>query len=283
MTLGAGVLDRYVERQASKPSNIVRLSVEACVAGVADGTFQAAITDLSTLAWFSKHMGVPGVSFSPVLQQNPFGFVYTKLGDALHRYVDPSVTGAVLTDTEWLPEMDKINSKWFATPNNVSDLGQNPINWQTLITAIVLFGFPLFCSVFNGDVGPGIFKGAPPSSLRGRIRKFIETPTVAEDAKFMDEREGAMQGHDLSFFRFVVKQFEDLSARVGHLSGDHTELAVEGAKSAHAAPADASDVDPGDIMLVTAIKTAMKSELAAMLAPLVQEVQDLKAQTNKRH
>ena len=285
--LASAVLDLFVSRSADKPDNIVKAGPEACIHGLADGTYDAVITDQSTLAWYSKHIGVPGVYVSPVLQQNPFAFVYSTNSLALRRYVDPAVTAAVLTNPDWAAETAKLQLKWFSVQNNLGDLGDNPVEWKTLIAAIVLFTLPLIMSLFNGDVGPGVFMHAPPDGWRGRVRKMLEKPTEAEDKAFMDDREGAMQGHDLSFFRFAVHRLDMLTRGLPGADQPPGALLQVTHDGYAALPPSASSSDlglsagssPGGSNSV--LLAALKIEMAAMLAPLAEDVRSLKAQLSK--
>jgi hypothetical protein len=205
-------------------------------------------------------MSVPNVYVSPVLRMNPFAFVYASYRPALRLYVDPAVTAAVLTDPDWQAKTEELQLRWFSVQNNLGDLGDNPVEWKTLIAAIVLFTLPILCSVLNGDVGPGIFKDVPPESWRGRVRKMIEKPTEKEDKAFMDEREGALQGHDLSFFRFAVHQLEGLTSRVQAVYPEQPSAASSG-----------SGLGRGEAVMLLA-------EVKAMLEPLMEDVRSLKSQ-----
>jgi len=136
------------------------------------------------------------------------------------------------------------------------------------IAAVILLVFPLLVALLNGDLGPGIFKNAE-TGWKYRFRKAISQPSVKEDAMFMSDKEGALRGHDLSFFRFTVTQLEEMRGEVAMIRGGAAAelMSLTGASLDTAPPKAASKGGAsGDVAAV----------LATMLGPVLQELRDVK-------
>jgi ABC-type amino acid transport substrate-binding protein len=212
-------LRSYVMRQPDRPASLVFAHPAECMRMLIDDRVDAVVTDQTTLSWYASHEAVPNANVGPILAPNSFAMVFGGGGAALRRYVDPAVMAATLTDAEWTPLMDVITGRYFGAHASLDDLGENPVNVPVLIAALVLFGMPLLMALLNGDIGPGLFRGARSGSWRARARHAIAQPTLKEGAEFMTNRDGALQGHEVSFFRFAVERLELLTADVAALRG----------------------------------------------------------------
>ena len=112
---GYDVLHRYVQRQPDRPNNIVYAPPEECVQRLLAGEVSAVITAVTTLTWMAAYAQLPGVFVSPVLQANPFAFVYSNYSIGLQRYLDPAVSAATLTDMDWMPFTEALKGSYFGT------------------------------------------------------------------------------------------------------------------------------------------------------------------------
>lgn len=272
---GYPVLNKYVEQQPDRPSRIIFDTTEECVRKLMTKEVIAVMTDATQLTWMASYLQIPGVYVTPILQPNPFAFMYSNYSRDLQQYLDPAVSAATVTDLDWIPFTEALKGTYFGLPEVAESSDDNPIHMPSAIAAAVLLVFPLFMALLNGDLGPGLFKNAE-SGWKYRVRKMISRPTAKEDAAFMSDKEGAMQGHDLSFYRFAVNQLEDIR-------GEITVLRGTGAASELL-----SLTAPPDMPLqkaaaaVPASKGGASSEVAAVLAtmlgPMLQEMREVKRQ-----
>ena len=265
------VLQHYVQRQPDRPSNIIYDSREECVQKLLTKEVAAVMTDVTTLKWMATYLQLSGAYVSPVLQANPFAFVYSNYSVGLQRYLDPAVSAATLTDMDWLPFTEALKGTYFGLQDPSESNDDNPINMSSAIAACVLLVFPLFMALLNGDLGPGIFKNAE-SGWKYRIRKMISQPTVNEDATFMSDKEGALQGHDISFFRFTVNQLEEIRDKVAVIESKmDTAAELLSLTAPLDTPAPKTAAKGGASVDVAAV-------MATMLGPVLQELRDVKKQ-----
>jgi hypothetical protein len=281
---GYDTLHQYVEQQADKPALMVFAAPEDCIAMLAAGTVVAVITDQTTLSWHANHAALVDAHVGPLLQANPMAMVFANHSAALRRYTDPAVTAATLTDPDWVPFTDALKARYFGQQSSFEDVGQNPINRPMVIAALVLLCFPIALSVLNGDVGPGLFPRAPEGSWRARVRKALVKPSAKEDAAFMSDKEGALQGHDLSFFRFAITHLERLShelaaLRSGAAAGDAGDAAAQPLeKLTDASVAPLPLPPPASPRAAGGNDARLAAAVAAALRPLLAEMQAVKAQ-----
>ena len=264
------VLQHYVQRQPDRPSNIIYDTREECVRKLLTKEVDAVMTDVTTLKWMATYLQLSGAYVSPVLQANPFAFVYSNYSIGLQRYLDPAVSAATLTDMDWLPFTEALKGTYFGLQDPSESNDDNPINMPSAIAACVLLVFPLFMALLNGDLGPGIFKNAE-SGWKYRIRKMISQPTVTEDAKFMSDKEGALQGHDISFFRFAVNQLEEIHNKMAVIESNKDTAAELLSLTPLDTPPPKAAAKGGASVDVAAV-------MATMLGPVLQELRDVKKQ-----
>jgi ABC-type amino acid transport substrate-binding protein len=255
------VLNKYVEQQPDRPKTIVYDSTEGCVAKLMAKEVVAVMTDATQLTWLASHAQLSGVYVTPVLQANPFAFVYSNYSLGLQQYLNPAVSAATVTDMEWIQFTEGLQGRYFGVQEVTESSEDNPIHKPSAIAALILLVFPLLMALLNGDLGPGIFKNAE-SGWKYRIRKLISQPSAKEDAMFMSDKEGALQGHDLSFFRFAVTKLEEIRGEMAMNRGAASELLNLTA--------------PPDALLKAASKGSASNDvasvLATMLGPVLQEL-----------
>ena len=264
------VLQQYVQRQPDRPSTIIYDSREECVQKLLANEVAAVMTDVTTLKWIATYEQIDGAYVSPVLQANPFAFVYSNYSVGLQRYLDPAVSAATLTDMDWLPFTEALKGKYFGLQDPTGSTDDNPIHMPSAIAACVLLVFPLFVALLNGDLGPGIFKNAE-SGWKYRIRKMISQPSVKDDETFMSDKEGALQGHDISFFRFTVNQLEEIRGEMTMIKGKATTAELLSLAAPLDTPAPKGAVKAGASADVAAV-------MATMLGPVLQELREVKKQ-----
>ena len=287
------VLQRYVQRQPDRPSSIIYDSREECVRKLLAKEVVAVMTDVTTLQWIASYAQISGASVSPVLQvraplcmsiaarlctltsarhaqANPLAFIYSNYSGGLQRYLDPAVSAATLTDMDWMPFTEALKGTYFGLQEPGESTEENPIHLPSAIAALILLVLPLPMALLNGDLGPGIFKDAE-SGWKYRVRKMISQPTAKEDAVFMSDKEGALQGHDTSFFRFAVTKLEDILGEMTMLRGSSAAFELLSLNAPADAPSNkgASKASAsGDVAAV----------LATMLGPVLQELREVKQQ-----
>ena len=265
------VLKKYVEQQLDRPSRIVFDTMEGCVQKLMTKEVIAVMTDATLLSWLASHAQLPNVYVTPVLQPNPFVFVYSNFSIGLQQYLDPAVSAATLSDMTWMPFTEALKGKYFSRESTAESTDVNPIHRASAIAALVLLVFPLLMALLNGDLGPGIFKSAE-SGWKYRIRKMISRPSPKEDAAFMSDKEGALQGHDLSFFRFTVNQLEEIR-------GEMTMMRGTGAVSELLSLTAPPDIAPHKASKGGASASSdVAAVLATMLGPVLQELREVKRQ-----
>jgi hypothetical protein len=265
---GYDVLNAFVDQQPDKPGIIMYAPTADCVAALLNGDVAAVITDQTALAWYARHSGIGNIFVSPVLQSNPFAMVFANHSAPLRAYVDPAVTAATLTSPEWLPFTQALITKYFGKQQTYSDMGENPIHYPSLIAGAVLLLFPILIALINGDMAwDGLFKDAK-SGWKLQFRKAIARPDAAEDDAFMNDKDGALQGHDLSFFRYAVTALEEVQEELAALKGWRAESAQSGTPQ-HGAPALPAPALP-------AAPAAASLEVMQLLQALMQEVREIK-------
>jgi hypothetical protein len=268
---GYDVLTRYVKRQPDRPTSIIFKLREECVTMLQAGEVSAVMTDVTSLTWIASHMQVQGGYVSPVLQANPFSWIYSNYSGNLQQYLDPAVSAATMTDMDWMPFTEALKATYFGLQGGAEPSDENPIHLPSAIAALVLLVFPLFVALLNGDLGPGVFKNAE-TGWKYRFRKAISQPSAKEDAVFMSDKQGALQGHDLSFFRFAVNQLEEIRGEVTLINkgaGAASELlSLTASPQGKAAPAAKGGPASGDVAAL----------LASMLGPVLQELREVKQQ-----
>ena len=275
---GYDVLHRYVQRQPDRPSNIVYDIREECVRKLQANEVAAVMTDVTSLTWMASYTQIPRAYVSPVMQANPFVFVYSNYSVGLQQYLDPAVSAATLTDMDWMPFTEALKGKYFSLQDPAPSSDDNPIHMPSAIAAAVLLVFPLAVALLNGDLGPGLFKDAE-SGWKYRVRKAISQPSAKEDAVFMSDKQGALQGHDMSFFRFAVNQFEEIRGEMSIIrgAGAASELLSLTAPPDNTPPHKAAAVAP-----MPASKGCSSGDVAAVLAttlgPVLQELREVKKQ-----
>lgn len=208
------VLSEFVLRQPSKPSIIVYATLDVCMTWLQTGNVTAVITDSTVLNWYSSYYSVTGAYVSPVLQSNPFAFVYANQSNGLMQYINPAVVAATLTDADWIPATQALFTKYFGVRTGVIAPFVTQIDYPTFIAAMALSAFPLLCAFLNGDWGRGIFKYAPEGSLRQRFRHFIARPYKNSGES---DRVNALKGDELSQVRYYMAQFDLLAAKLDQL------------------------------------------------------------------
>jgi hypothetical protein len=270
---GYPVLNKYVEQQPDRPSRIVFDSTEECVRKLMSKEVVAVFTDQTQLTWMASYLQIPDVYVTPVLKSNPFAFRYSNYSRNLQQYLDPAVSAATVTDVDWIPFTEAVKGTYFGVPQVAESSEDNPIHRPSAIAAAVLLVLPLFMALLNGDLGPGLFKNAE-SGWKYRVRKMISRPTPKEDAAFMSDKEGAMQGHEISFYRFAVNQLEEIR-------GEITMIRGTGAASELLSLTAPPDKPPQKAAAVPASKGGASGDVAAVLAmlgPMQQELRDVKRQ-----
>ena len=290
------VLLDYVNRDPGKPVSVTFGTVDQCVERLVAKEVQAVITDRTVLQWYMRYYQVAGGFVGPVLQSNPFAFVYKSDNSALMSYVNPSIIAATQTDTNWIPLYSAIGLKYFGADS----AGSPPeditlVNRRTVIVSLAMLGFAILYAFINGDWGAGI-------SRPKWLRKMIQQPSSSAD---MTEEEAALMGDDLAFSRLMIHQIKDLRVALG-LEETYTPAPADGAKPADAEapappaavaklPAGATASAPhglphvgGDVahamLPVLAELREIRREMAAMQAQMLSQgevrrhVEDLKLQ-----
>ncbi len=267
------VLNAFLDQQPDKPGMVVYMTTADCVAALLAGNVAAVITDQTALSWYARNAGAGNTFVSPVLQANPFAMVFANHSAPLRAYVDPAVTAATLTAPEWLPFTQALIIKYFGKQATYSDMGDNPIHYPSLIAGAVLLFSPIIIALANGDLaGPGLFSDAK-SGWRFQLRKAISRPNAAEEEEFMSDKDGALQGHDLSFYRYTVTTLEEVQQELTILKGWHAASVKAGVPTAllKGAPAGGAEAQP-------AAAAAASPEVMQLLQALMAEVRDIKRQ-----
>jgi ABC-type amino acid transport substrate-binding protein len=283
------VLLDYVNRDPGKPVSVTFGTIDECVERLVAKDVQAVITDRSVLQWYMRYYQVAGGFVGPVLQSNPFAFVFKSDNSALMSYVNPSIIAATQTDTDWIPLYSAIGMKYFGAdsagaPPEVLTL----VDRRTLIVSLAMFGGAILYALINGDWGPGI---PGPKWLR----KAIEQPSSSAD---MSEEEAALMGDDLAFTRLMIHQIKDLRAALGLEETYVEKTAADAEAPAAVAVAKLQTLSPmpsfghpgagGDVahamMPLLAEMREMRRDMALMQAQMLAQgdiklqVQDLKHQ-----
>jgi hypothetical protein len=262
----------FLDQQPDKPGMVVYMTTADCVAALLAGNVAAVITDQTALSWYARNAGAANTFVSPVLQANPFAMVFANHSAPLRAYVDPAVTAATLTAPEWLPFTQALIIKYFGKQATYSDMGDNLIHYPSLIAGAVLLFFPILIALANGDLaGPGLFSDAK-SGWRFQLRKAISRPNAAEEEEFMSDKDGALQGHDLSFYRYAVNALEDMQQELTMLKGWHAASVKAGVPTAllNGAPAGGAEAPQPQPA------AAASPEVMQMLQALMAEVRDIK-------
>jgi len=272
---GYDVLHGFVLRQPNRPSQIETASAGDCVQRLINKEVAAVITDVTALTWMASYLQLPGSYVSPVLQVNPFSFIYSNYSRGLEEYINPAVSAATLTDPNWLPFTEEIKSKYFGMQAPQTSTAVNAINMPSAIAAVVLLILPLVVGLMNGDLGPGIFNDAR-SGWRYSFRRLISQPTAKEAALFISDRENALQGNDKSFFRFAITQFEELRGEMATIKETYASAELLGQGGEEKRTTLMSKAPAMGSMAARDGDTA--ALLASMLAPVLLELREVKRQ-----
>ena len=260
------VLLDYVNRDPGKPVSVTFGTVDECVTRLINKDVQAVITDRSVLQWYMRYYQVAGGFVGPVLQSNPFAFVYKSDHSELMSYVNPSIIAATQTDTSWIPLYSAIGMKYFGADS----AGAPPevltvVNRRTLIVALAMFGGAIIYALINGDWGPGI-------SHPQWLRKAIQQPSSSAD---MSEEEAALMGDDLAFTRLMIHQIKDLRASLG-LEETYVPVSEKAAADAEAPATVAKLPLPSPAHLAQAHHPGGGGDVAHALLPLLAEMREMR-------
>ena len=245
-----GVLLDFVNRSPGKPVSITFGTVDECVDRLVTGDVQAVITDRAVLQWYSNYYGVANSFVGPVLQTNPFAFVYKSDNAALMSYVNPAIIAATQTDADWIPLYSALTLKYFgAGSTGAPPVVLTLVDRRTLYVSLIMLAFAIAYALINGDWGPGISRPV-------WLRKAIQQPAPMEA---MSEEEAALGGDDLAFVRLMIGQMKELRSAIGI-----EEAPMHGAaKAADAeAPAPAAAAAAPLLMSVLSELRGMRRELA---------------------
>ena len=244
------VLLDFVNRSPGKPVSITFGTVDECVSRLVAGDVQAVITDRAVLQWYSSYYGVVNSFVGPVLQTNPFAFVYKSSNPALMSYVNPAIIAATQTDADWIPLYSALTLKYFgAGSTGAPPVVLTLVNRRTLYLSLIMLAFAVVYALINGDWGPGI-------SRPKWLRKAIQQPAPMEA---MSEEEAALGGDDLAFVRLMIGQMKQLRSAIGI-----EEAPEHGAAKAadDEAPAPAAAAAAPLLMSVLSELRGMRRELA---------------------
>jgi hypothetical protein len=81
------VLMDFVQRDPGKPVSIVAFPIDECIAMLQAGEVMAVVTDRTVLSWYTNYYQIPSTFIGPMLQSNPFAFVYANATNGLMGYV----------------------------------------------------------------------------------------------------------------------------------------------------------------------------------------------------
>jgi len=188
--------------------SIVYAGIDECVAMLEVGKVAAVVSDRAVLLWYSSYYQVANSYVGPLLNSNPFAFVYKSSNTALSTYINPSIIAATQTDSAWIPLYSAIALKYFGNDNGGSPpVFVTLVNQQTLIASLAMLGFAILYAFVNGDWGPGISR---PQWLRQMIQQPSESGKGA-----LSEEELALQGDELSFNSLVINQLKGVRYALG--------------------------------------------------------------------
>jgi len=202
------VLRNFVKRDPNRPVSMVEEEISDCITMLMNGTVAAVITDRTVLGWYSTYYMLSGLHLGPVLQGNPFAFVYK---DAeLLNYVNPAVIAATQTDGDWLPAVAALQVKYFGSGESAESAGPavSVVDRKYLAIAAGMAGAAFLVAIVNGDWGPGI-----PSPL---IQKYLGKPTKSD----MSDEDAALAGDDQAMVRLQLKLLRELASNLHEMQGD---------------------------------------------------------------
>ena len=261
------VLLDFVNRDPGKPVSVTFGTVDQCIERLVAKDVQAVITDRTVLQWYVKYYQVAGSFVGPVLQSNPFAFVYKSDNPALMSYVNPSIIAATQTDTNWIPLYSAIGLKYFGADSaGTPPVVLTVVNKLTLICALSMLGGAIIYAMINGDWGPGI-------SRPKWLRKMIQQPAPTAD---MTEEEAALMGDDLAFSRLMIHQIKDLRVALGL---EHTYAQPEAVESGKPPPDDEAPAQAPVAKLPVAVAAAIQHHAGGSdpaLTALLAEMRDMR-------
>ena len=201
-------LRAFVERDPNKPVSIISVPVEQCINFLRNGTVDAVITDQTVLSWYTSYYQLSNTHVSPVLQSNPFAFVYKDT--ALMQYVNPAVIAATETDANWIPATQALQVKYFGPPLSgvSSSPTQTKVNMRTVLVAGVMTGFAFLIAFTNGDWGRGL-----------PIQKYKDLLGRPKRLDMSDE-DAAKMGDEQALVRLLVKELREVKDALDVLHAD---------------------------------------------------------------
>ena len=201
------VLAAFVQRDPNKPVSIVSVPVEQCIQLLLNKTVGAVITDSTVLSWYTNYYQLPTTHISPVLQSNPFAFVYKNV--SLMQYVNPAVIAATQTDADWIPATQALKVKYFGDDAAASAVASvTPVNYNTVIVAVVMAGVAFLVAFTNGDWGRGI--------TNEKFRYLFSRRTKAD----MSDEDAAKMGDEQAMVRLLVKELREVKDSLDVLHAD---------------------------------------------------------------
>ena len=201
------VLSAFVDRDPNKPVSIVSVPIEQCIQLLIAKTVDAVITDQTVLSWYSSYYQLAKTHISPVLQSNPFAFVYKNV--SLMQYVNPAVIAATQTDANWIPATQALKVNYFGDASSPTAVASaTPVNYNTVIVAVAMAGIAFLVAFTNGDWGPGI----PNEKFRYLFARRLKTDMSDEDA--------AKQGDEQALVRLLVKELREVKDALDVLHAD---------------------------------------------------------------
>jgi ABC-type amino acid transport substrate-binding protein len=201
------VLSSFVARDPNKPVSIVSVPVEQCIQLLMRKSVVAVITDQTVLSWYSTYYQLDKTHISPVLQSNPFTFVYKNV--SLMQYVNPAVIAATQTDANWIPATEALKVKYFGNAAAVAaSASVTPVNYNTVIVAVAMAGVAFLVAFTNGDWGKGI-QNETFKSLFSRHTK-----------RDMSDEDAAKQGDEQALVRLLVKELREVKESLDVLHAD---------------------------------------------------------------
>ncbi len=206
------VLMQYVQRDPAKPVSIIELPIDACIGELVNGTVAAVVTDRTVLSWYAQYYAIPGLHLSPVLQSNPFAFVYKDA--TLLQYVNPAVIAATQTDSDWIPATLALQVKYFGAGDGAAP-GSLPteVNMMMLIVAAAMAGFALLIAFINGDWATPCGEGLP----FPWVKKYLGKPSIGQD---MSDEDAALAGDDQAMVRVLLKELREIRENMQAVQAD---------------------------------------------------------------
>jgi hypothetical protein len=273
------VLMDFVNRDAGKPVSVVAFPINECIEMLIAGEVEAVVTDRTVLSWYARYYQIEDTFVGPMLQSNPFAFVFANASSGLMGYVNPAIIAATQTDADWIPMHSALYVKYFGTDAaGEPPIYETKVDITTLIVSLAMTGFAILYALVNGDWGPGISRPV-------WLRKMIEQPSPSAD---MTDEQAALLGDDLAFSRFVINTLHAMKKRMGmpELSPAHEPKSGKPDEAA-ADDADAAVVDVDAPLALDAppaagresvyqVHGASEQAVAALVALLLAEMRSMR-------